>query len=480
MNRQLIRNIIQLLFIGLTALGLFINIQWTMTVIMILVILSGAVYCGWICPFGTLQEYSAKLGRFLGIKKKKVPKPIHNILKNLRYIVLAVVTLMTTSLIFDIMSYEPRNNFINMLTGNIPAVLGAVVILGFVILSMFYERFYCKYLCYEGAKFGLFSLLRPVTIHKSDSCIQCKKCDRSCPMDIEVSQFKVLRSPNCITCLKCVDACPVDNTLTFGFKKKGIFNRSYLMIIVSIILCFFAFKVVSGDNHHTPEDVNTDIVYELNGVEYLDGVYSGSGVGFKGNVFVEVTVTGGQISEIKVTDHSDDSKWFNRAADLIDIIIKTQTADVDLVSGATYSSRGIRDAVINALESAVKPETSEPTSVDVQLEEAAVGSAEAIADNTETSVDNTEATSLYKDGTYSGTAKGFNGDITVSVTIESDEIIDVVVTDHRDDRKWYNRAVAIIDDIMSSQSTDVDLVSGATYSSRGIRDAVNDALEKAK
>ncbi len=60
----------------------------------------------------------------------------------------------------------------------------------------------------------------------------------------------------------------------------------------------------------------------------------------------------------------------------------------------------------------------------------------------------------------------------LALNVSKDVIREITVTDHSDDRKWYNRAVSIIDDMLNSQSTDVDLVGGATYSSEGIRDAV--------
>ena len=583
MKRQNIRNIVQLIFLALTSIGFFISFQWTMAVIMLLIVIGGSIYCGWVCPFGTLQEFATKLGGLLGIKKKKMPKAVHNIAKHFRYVVLVLVSLISASIILDIMSYEPRNTFISLLTGNFPAILGFVSIIGFTLLSMIYERFYCKYLCYEGAKYGLFSLLRPVTIHKSEeTCISCGKCDRSCPMDIQVSQFNVLRSPNCITCLECVDACPIDNTLTYGYKKRGVFNKTYAAILLTVLIGGFGFLGYNVLNVDQTTDVNqaiaNDIKNELNeNTLYTDGTYAGTGTGFRGPIDVAVMVQNDEIISIEVTDHNDDRKWYNRAVDIIDDIINTQSTEVDLVTGATYSSRGIRDAVIEALDQAaiegtdlpivadsVSKDTSQVDQVDEQSPEESkrgnqkhngngAGSNETSTEvetktstevetetstevetetstevetktstevetetstevetktstevetktstevetktstevetetstevETETSTESEANQQVYTDGTYSGVARGFRGDIYVSVTVEADEIIDITVTDHNDDRKWYNRAVDIIDDMLNKQSTDVDLISGATYSSKGIRDAVINALEKAK
>ncbi len=86
----------------------------------------------------------------------------------------------------------------------------------------------------------------------------------------------------------------------------------------------------------------------------------------------------------------------------------------------------------------------------------------------------------YHDGVYTGNGMGMNSKITVSVTIENDIIRDVVIESAREDEPYFSDAQAVIEDILAVSGTDVDTVSGATYSSGGIIDAVADALEKAK
>ena len=396
MNRQLKRSIVQILGLGLTAIGFFINFKWTMGIIMLLVVIGGTIYCGWLCPYGTLQEFANKLARFFKIKQKKMPKAIHKYLKYMRYIVLLLNGLITSSIVFSIMSFEPRNNLISLLMGYTPAIIALVVLIGFILLSMVYERFYCNYLCYEGAKYGLMSLARPITIHRDkDKCINCGKCDSVCSMNIEVSKFEVLRSPECINCFKCVDDCPVEDTLVYGFKPKKLWNKQYILIISALLILIPTFVLLNSHNSSEAEEVTVDTL------------------------------------SIQMSNNQSESAL----SDSIDNVISHTTDEA---------------ATIN--ESVTEPAT----------------------------IIETTATLLYKDGVYTGEGMGFKGTIYVSVTVESDEIKEIIVTDHSDDRKWYNRAVSIIDDIIGLQSTDVDLVGGATYSSVGIRDAVEAALEKAK
>ena len=85
---------------------------------------------------------------------------------------------------------------------------------------------------------------------------------------------------------------------------------------------------------------------------WKDGTYYGSGTGFNGEVQVEVVIADGKISNISVVSHNDDSSFMSQAQGLIPNIISSQSTNVDAVSGATYSSRGIINAVRAALKQA--------------------------------------------------------------------------------------------------------------------------------
>ena len=91
------------------------------------------------------------------------------------------------------------------------------------------------------------------------------------------------------------------------------------------------------------------------------------------------------------------------------------------------------------------------------------------------------AESNYKDGIYNGEAKGFGGTVAVEVTVENGKINKIDVTSHeKEDAAYFDSAIYVIDEIIDEQSTDVDTVSGATFSSNGIIGAVKDALGKAE
>lgn len=88
---------------------------------------------------------------------------------------------------------------------------------------------------------------------------------------------------------------------------------------------------------------------------YKDGTYTGSAQGFGGAINVKVTVSGQKISAIDITEaNGEDEAYLSMAKDIINTMLDKQTADVDTVSGATYSSTGIKNAVIQALEGATE------------------------------------------------------------------------------------------------------------------------------
>ena len=197
-----------------------------------------------------------------------------------------------------------------------------------------------------------------------------------------------------------------------------------------------------------------------------DGIYKGSGTGFAGTVSVSVEIKDKSIVAINILSTQDDEAFFNRAKGVIDKIIAGQTLDVDVVSGATYSSNGIISAVKNALTG--EQDTSTPAST---------SSSSNQSSPTIDTVDDSDQT--WKDGTYYGSGTGFNGEVKVKVVIADGQISDISVISHNDDSSFMGQAEGLISDIISTQSTNVDAVSGATYSSRGIINAVRAALKQA-
>jgi polyferredoxin len=193
----------------------------------IVAILFGTIFCGYICPFGTFQEWIGKIGKKLIPKRYNhfVPKKLDYLLRNLRYIVLLIViyqSALTAKLVFQ--SVDPYYALFSFFTNDV--ALSAYVILGiFIVTSLFVERPWCKYFCPYGAFLGLFNFIRIFKIRRnSNTCVNCKQCDKACPMNIEVSVSNTVNSPQCISCHTCTSemACPVENTVVISTKKAGV------------------------------------------------------------------------------------------------------------------------------------------------------------------------------------------------------------------------------------------------------------------
>lgn len=119
-----------------------------------------------------------------------------------------------------------------------------------------------------------------------------------------------------------------------------------------------------------------------------------------------------------------------------------------------------------------------PTQSEIQSEAPIDESAEVTTPNP--SLEESTPITIYKDGTYQGSGVGFLGTITVNATISNDLITAITVVTHSDDAAYFDFAWAgVTNSILSSQNINVDTVSGATFSAKGIRDAVADALSKA-
>lgn len=204
-------------------------------------------------------------------------------------------------------------------------------------------------------------------------------------------------------------------------------------------------------------------------IDVKDGTYKGSANGYGGKVTVNVTVSKKTMTAIDIVSAPGETdSFFNRAKGVIDEMLTAQSTDVDVVSGATYSSNGIIGAVKNAL---FGTESNNATAA------ANAGNAGGSAP----SVSKVSESGTWKDGTYTGSGKGFGGTISVKVTVKDGKISVIDVTSASGETaSYFSKAKGIIPKMISGQTTNVDVASGATYSSNGIITAVRNALSKAE
>ena len=214
---------------------------------------------------------------------------------------------------------------------------------------------------------------------------------------------------------------------------------------------------------------------------YKDGTYEGSGTGFGGTIRVRVTVSGGRITAIDILDASGETpSYFAAAQGVISKMIEGNTPNVDAVSGATYSSNGIIQAVQNALSQAA----ADGSSGQVPPAPAAISTPTPTQTPAKkpkpTTKQDPDSPPKYLDGIYEASAKGYSGDVKVTVVIKNG-VIQSVEQENTDTPEFFEKAWEVLkEQIEGTDSVEgIDTVSGATYSSRGILEAVKKALEKA-
>lgn len=214
MRLQNIRYIVQIVYILLLTTTFFISLKYFLLIILISTIIGGSFFCGWLCPFGTMQEMINNLSKLFKIPQIKINFKFHKYFVFSRYI---IYILMITS-ILTLFAFDARISFLDLLMGEKISLISYIFLVFFIIISFFSNRFFCNYFCIQGARYGLYSAFRVFRIKRDEkSCKKCKICDKNCPMNIKISESKYVNSLQCINCFNCINNCPKQNTLKYSF-----------------------------------------------------------------------------------------------------------------------------------------------------------------------------------------------------------------------------------------------------------------------
>lgn len=467
-------------------------------------IVLGPMFCGWICPFGAFQDFVAEVfGKAINEKRfnRHIPEKLDKVLRYLRYVSLATVLYMVAKSAMTLLEeINPYHALLDLFVGEF-ALIGLLVLGLVTVASLVIHRPWCKYLCPYGVFLGLFNILRVNSIVREPStCVSCNLCQKACPMNIKVQEEEVTRDHQCISCLECTsdNACPRPETVSFtrpiGFQEKVKISFRNLGGSLALILLLVVTSITISNNKVDLDAYAGDESISGLSLEgsYADGTYTGTGTGFNTGLTVEITIANNQLTSIEIISHSETLGYYEVAfAQVPTDILTEQSTQVDVVSGATRSSEGIIEAVEDALELAslsqadgsdalVAVVAAEPESETVQKsydeeESQDMDSAEDHHHESVEAAEGTEYTNLT-DGVYTGSGEGYGGEMIVQVTVLDGLIEAVEVIEDKETDQFFDQAIAIIEDIIGGKTTQVDVVSGATLSSNGIINGIDDAL----
>ena len=440
---------------------------WMLVATVPATVLVGRFFCGFFCSFGAVQDLlwlgSHRL-RALFPRKRDLKKA-DRIFRFAKYAVLFYFIIFVWSGVTAVKTAGPWQVFGQYVSfGHWPGLkpllsVGGILLLVIFIGSLFVQRFFCRYFCPMGAIYSLISRASFLKIDKPrEGCGKCRLCTSKCSMGMDLTKKDRVAGGECISCQKCVSWCP---------KGNARFRSRYGVLIgvgVTCVTIMVSQLLIAGNlaREKTADSVKKTAENDVGG-DFQNGIYTGTGEGYRGKVTVTVKVADGKITELILDDYADDKSYMERAKNRIfQEMISRQNTDVDAVSGATYSSNGLIEAVNKALGNeegeGKKPEQEESEDKQSFIE---AGRFQNLTD-----------------GIYTGSADAFRGDVEVQVTVEKQKVTDISILSYCDTEEYFFRAApAVIEQMKAEQSLNVDAVSGATYSSNGIIHAVANALE---
>ncbi|MCP4119960.1 MAG: 4Fe-4S binding protein, partial [Desulfobacteraceae bacterium] len=230
-----------------------LEVLFKFLVFLVLVSVLSKIWCGWICPFCTFQDWITLLRKKLHVREAEFSQATRKSLKSIKYILLAylvIVPVLVTNAglhsdfslpfcqicpakpIMPLFVLETKYlslNFTNAITLTF-SILSIVIAAGMLVGMFFKERFFCM-ICPMLALIHIFKRISFIKFHKSPAtCVSCGNCHRMCPVDIpDVSREKKNRDvmgEDCMLCMKCVESCPENNVLTVKFLNFRIFSSS--------------------------------------------------------------------------------------------------------------------------------------------------------------------------------------------------------------------------------------------------------------
>jgi len=210
-------------------------------------------FCSWVCPIGTLSEYAHKAGRKLLRRNRSLTLWADRILRGIKYALLGFFLLMILPMPQAALRefiQGPYNRIADVKMYLFFAEISATalwVIILLSLLSFVVKNFWCRYLCPYGALLGLLSRLSLVGVQRDPGrCDLCKRCDRTCPNRIQVSEERFVASEECTACFSCIQSCPREGALQFATRGRARVLRENVYAILLLFLFVFLPRLFSA------------------------------------------------------------------------------------------------------------------------------------------------------------------------------------------------------------------------------------------
>jgi polyferredoxin len=243
---------------GLFLLVAFLAISWLLR----------KAFCSWLCPIGTLSEVLWEGGRALLGRNLRPPRWLDVPLRSLKYVLMGLFLYVIAQ-----MSAADIRAFLDSPYGVIADVkmldffrhmgrTAAIVIAALLVLSVFVQNAWCRYLCPYGAMLGLVSMVSPTRIRRrADACIDCAKCAKACPSMLPVDRLASVRSAECTTCLLCVTACPSRDALRCA--APGVPAIPGWAVAAAVVVIFCGAVGVARAMGHWQTTVPDELLFQL-------------------------------------------------------------------------------------------------------------------------------------------------------------------------------------------------------------------------
>ncbi|MHC4816668.1 MAG: 4Fe-4S binding protein [Planctomycetota bacterium] len=209
--------------------------------VLVTTLLLRRAFCGYVCPIGTISEWTRDVGARLGLPAARVGERADAVASLLKYGVLALILVLTwraEELIFR--GFDPCYALIGRHGEDI--TLWTYVVAGAVLLaSLMVSLPFCRWLCPLAAVLNPFSRVGlGRVVRDTGTCQECGKCAQVCPMQIPVHRLEEVSAARCTSCLECVESCPTRGRRTLAWRLPGgsrrAFPRGALIAILLVVL----------------------------------------------------------------------------------------------------------------------------------------------------------------------------------------------------------------------------------------------------